>query len=109
VAECLQLQAKDKEAVAYLQEQLKRWPKGEPDFYKMLGTSHDRLNEPVLARQAMASYYEQLGALSASVAQLQQARTLSQDFYVQSQIDVRIRTLTAKIAEDRRLLERFKS
>ena len=109
VAECLQLQAKDKDAIAYLQEQVKRWPKVEPDFYKMLGTSHDRLNEPVLARQAMASYYEQLGALSASVAQLQQARALSQDFYVQSQIDVRIRALTAKIAEDRRLLERFKS
>lgn len=109
VAECLQLQGKDKDAVAYLQEQVKRWPKVEPDFYKMLGTSHDRLNEPVLARQAMASYYEQLGALSASVAQLQQARALSQDFYVQSQIDVRIRALTAKIAEDRRLLERFKS
>ena len=109
VAECLQLQAKDKDAIAYLQEQIKRWPKVEPDLYKMLGTSHDRLNEPVLARQAMASYYEQLGALSASVAQLQQARALSQDFYVQSQIDVRIRALTAKIAEDRRLLERFKS
>ncbi len=109
VAECLQQQGKDKDAIAYLQEQVKRWPKVEPDFYKMLGTSHDRLKEPVLARQAMASYYEQLGALSASVAQLQQARTLSQDFYVQSQIDVRIRALTAKIAEDRRLLERFKS
>ena len=75
----------------------------------MLGTSYDRLNEPVAARQAMASYYEQLGALSAAVAQLQQARTLSQDFYLQSQIDVQIRTLSAKIAEDRRLLERFKS
>jgi predicted Zn-dependent protease len=109
VAECLQLQAKDKEAVTYLQEQIKRWPKLEPDFYKMLGNSYDRLNEPVAARQAMASYYEQLGALSASVAQLQQARTLSQDFYVQSQLDVQIRALTAKIAEDRRLLERFKS
>lgn len=109
VAECLQLQAKDQDAITYLHEQIKRWPKVEPDFYKMLGTSHDRLNEPVLARQAMASFYEQLGALSASVAQLQQARTLSQDFYVQSQIDVRIRALTAKIAEDRRLLERFKS
>ena len=109
VAECLLLQAKDQDAITYLQEQIKRWPKVEPDFYKMLGTSHDRLNESVLARQAMASYYEQLGALSASVAQLQQARTLSQDFYVQSQIDVRIRALTAKIAEDRRLLERFKS
>jgi predicted Zn-dependent protease len=109
VAECLQLQAKDKEAIVHLQEQIKRWPKIEPDFYKMLGNSYDRLNEPVAARQAMASYYEQLGALSAAVAQLQQARTLSQDFYLQSQIDVQIRTLSAKIAEDRRLLERFKS
>ena len=109
VAECLQLLAKDKEAIAYLQEQVKRWPKLEPEFYKMLGNSHDRLKEPVAARQAMASYYEQLGALSASVAQLQQARTLSQDFYLQSQLDVQIRALTAKIAEDRRLLERFKS
>jgi len=109
VAECLQMQAKDKEAVAYLQEQIARWPKLEPDFYKMLGNSYDRLNEPVAARQAMASYYEQLGALSASVAQLQQARILSQDFYLQSQLDVQIRALTAKIAEDRRLLERFKS
>jgi len=109
VAECLQLLAKDKEAIAYLQEQIKRWPKLEPEFYKMLGNSHDRLNEPVAARQAMASYYEQVGALSASVAQLQQARALSQDFYVQSQLDVKIRALTAKIAEDRRLLERFKS
>jgi predicted Zn-dependent protease len=109
VAECLQLQVKDKEAIAYLQEQIKRWPKLEPEFYKMLGNSHDRLNEPVAARQAMASFYEQLGALSASVAQLQQARTLSQDFYLQSQLDVQIRVLTIKIAEDRRLLERFKS
>jgi len=109
VAECLQLLVRDKEAIAYLQEQVKRWPKLEPEFYKMLGNSHDRLKEPVAARQAMASYYEQLGALSASVAQLQQARTLSQDFYLQSQLDVQIRALTAKIAEDRRLLERFKS
>jgi predicted Zn-dependent protease len=109
IAECLQLQVKDKEAIAYLQEQIKRWPKVEPDFYKMLGYSHERSNEPVAARQAMASYYERLGALSASVSQLQQARTLSQDFYVQSQLDVQIRVLTAKIAENRRLLERFKS
>ena len=109
VAECLQLQGKDKEAIAYLQEQLKRWPQSEPDFYKMLGNSQDRLNNPVAARQAMAAYYEQVGALPAAVAQLQQARSLSQDFYVQSQIDVQIRTLSAKIAEDRRLLERFKS
>jgi predicted Zn-dependent protease len=109
VAECLQLMGKDKEVIVYLQEQIKRWPNSEPDFYKMLGNSHDRLNDPVAARRAMASYYEQLGALSAAVTQLQQARTLSQDFYLQSQLDVQIRALSAKIAEDRRLLERFRS
>ena len=109
VAECLQLMGKDKEVIVYLQEQVKRWPSSEPDLYKMLGNSHDRLNDPVAARRAMASYYEQLGALSAAVTQLQQARTLSQDFYLQSQLDVQIRALSAKIAEDRRLLERFRS
>jgi len=109
VAECLQLQGKEKEAVVFLQEKIKRWPTSEPDFYKLLGNSQDRLNDPVSARQSMATYYVQIGALSAALSQLQQARTVSQDFYVQSQIDVQIRTLMAKIAEDRRLLERFKS
>lgn len=57
----------------------------------------------------MATYYEKLGALPSAFTQLQQARTISTDFYVQSQIDVRMRELSSRIAEDRKLLERFRS
>jgi hypothetical protein len=57
----------------------------------------------------MAIYYEKLGALPSAFTQLQQARAMSQDFYVQSQIDAKIRELSSRIAEDRRLLERFRS
>ena len=109
VVQCLQLLQKDREAVAFLQEQIKRWSNREASFYQLMAVSQDRLGDPVAARQSMASYYRLIGALPAAVTQLQQARTISQDFYLQSQIDVEIRSLREKIAEDRRLLERFRS
>ncbi len=108
VAQTLQGTNKDAEAAVFLKAQIKRWPTEEPNFYKMLAASQDRLGEPIAAKQSMATYYEQVGALPAAVTQLQQARAQSQDFFVQSQIDGQIRTLTTKIADDRRLLERFK-
>lgn len=108
-AQSLQLLGRDAEAVKFLQAQVKRWPTQEPELYKMLAISQDRLGEVVDSRQTMATYYEKLGALPSAYTQLQQARTLSKDFYVQSQIDVRIRELSGRIAEDRRLLERFRS
>jgi hypothetical protein len=57
----------------------------------------------------MASYYEQIGALPTAVEQLRQARGMTRDFYVQSELDVRIRNLRDKLESDRALLERFKS
>ena len=108
MAQTLQGTNKDAEAANFLKTQIKRWPNEEPDFYKMLAASQDRLGEPIAAKQSMAAYYERVGALPAAVTQLQQARAQSQDFYEQSQIDGQIRTLTTKIADDRRLLERFK-
>ena len=108
MAQTLQGTNKDAEAANFLKTQIKRWPNEEPDFYKMLAASQDRLGEPIAAKQSMAAYYERVGALPAAVTQLQQARAQSQDFSVQSQIDGQIRTLTTKIADDRRLLERFK-
>jgi predicted Zn-dependent protease len=108
MAQTLQGTNKDTEAANFLKAQIKRWPNEEPDFYKMLAASQDRLGEPIAAKQSMAAYYERVGALPAAVTQLQQARAQSQDFYEQSQIDGQIRTLTTKIADDRRLLERFK-
>ncbi len=108
VAQSLQLLGKDKEAVVFLTQQVKRWPSAEPGFFQMRATSEDRLGDQVAARQSMASYYILVGALPAAATQLQQARTLSQDFYVQSQIDVELRQLTKKIMENRRLLEKLK-
>lgn len=108
-AQSLQLLGRDAEAVKFLQAQVKRWPTQEPELYKMMAISQDRLGDVVDSRQTMATYYEQVGALPSAFTQLQQARTLSKDFYVQSQIDVRIRELSSRIAEDRRLLERFRS
>ena len=109
IAQNLQVLGRDREAATFLQAQIKRWPKQEPDFYKMLAMSQDRLGEGVESRQTMAMYYEQLGALPAAFSQLQQARSISKDFYVQSQIDVQLRALSDRIADDRRLLERFRS
>ena len=40
---------------------------------------------------------------------MQQARGMSSDFYEQSQIDVQIKEVKDKLAEERQLLERFKS
>jgi beta-barrel assembly-enhancing protease len=108
-AQSLQLLGRDTEAVAFLNAQIKRWPQQEPEFYKMLAMSQDRIGERVQARQTMAIYYEKLGALPSAFTQLQQARAMSQDFYVQSQIDAKMRELSSRIAEDRRLLERFRS
>lgn len=109
IAQSMQILGRDTEAVAFLKTQIKRWPTQEPELYKMLAISQDRLGERVDARQTMATYYENLGALPSAFTQLQQARTISKDFYVQSQIDVRMRELSSRIAEDRKLLERFKS
>lgn len=109
IAQSLQTLGRDTEAVAFLKTQIKRWPTQEPELYKMLAISQDRLGEQVDARQTMATYYENLGALPSAFTQLQQARTISKDFYVQSQIDVKMRELSSRIAEDRKLLERFKS
>lgn len=109
IGQNLQALGRDREAATFLQAQIKRWPTQEPDFFKMLAMSQDRLGESVESRQTMAMYYEQLGALPSAFTQLQQARTMSKDFYVQSQIDVQLRALSDRIAEDRRLLERFRS
>ena len=109
IAQSMQTLGRDAEAVAFLKTQIKRWPTQEPELYKMLAISQDRLGDRVDARQTMATYYENLGALPSAFTQLQQARTISKDFYVQSQIDVRMRELSNRIAEDRKLLERFRS
>jgi predicted Zn-dependent protease len=97
------------EAQVYLRDRIKVWGAEEPNLYQMLAFSEDRNGRLVAARRDMARFYELTGAYAAAESQLQQARTLSGDFYEQSQIDVGIREIQRKLADERELLERFKS
>ncbi|MVW73509.1 M48 family metalloprotease [Bordetella sp. 15P40C-2] len=107
-AQALQGVGRHAEAQSYLRERIKQWGDDEPGLYQMLAYSEERNGHPVEARRDMARYYVLTGAYAAAEAQLQQARNLSKDFYEQSQIDVQIRDVKERLAQERELLERFK-
>lgn len=106
--ESLQKTGQDAIAVPFLQQRIKQWP-DVPRLHQLLAQSQERLGQKVAARRTMAAYYDLTGALPTAVEQLQQARGMTNDFYVQSELDVQIRTLKERLRADRALLERFKS
>lgn len=108
-AQALQGVGRHADAQTYLRGRIKQWGEDEPGLYQMLAQSEERNGQPVQARRDMARYYVLTGAYAAAESQLQQARNMSKDFYEQSQIDVQIREVAARLAEERELLERFKS
>ena len=108
-AQALQSNGRHAEAQDYLRAKIKQWGSDEPSLYQMLAQSEERNGKPVQARRDLARYYVMTGAFAAAESQLQQARGLSTDFYEQSQIDVQIKEVKDKLAEERQLLERFKS
>lgn len=103
----LQKTGHDTQAVPFLQERINQWP-DVPRFHQLLAQSQERLGQQVDARRSMATYYELIGALPTAVEQLQQARGLTSDFYLQSQLDVEIRALKERQTTERALLERFR-
>ncbi|WP_394342524.1 M48 family metalloprotease [Pollutimonas thiosulfatoxidans] len=107
-AEALQKTGQDQQAVAFLTQLIAQWPEL-PRLHQLQAQSYERLTNRVDARRSMATYYELTGALPTAVEVLQQARSMSKDFYVQSELDVRIRMLKERLKADRALLERFKS
>jgi len=108
-ATALQSNGRHAEAQEYLRAKIKQWGADEPSLYQMLAQSEERTGKPVQARRDLARYYVMTGAFAAAESQLQQARGMSTDFYEQSQIDVQIKEVKDKLAEERQLLERFKS
>lgn len=103
----LQKSGRDDQAVQFLQGRILDWP-DVPRFHQLLAQSHERLGQTVEARRAMARYYELTGALPVAIEQLQQARGLTSDFYLQSQLDAEIRIMKDRLMADRALLERFR-
>jgi len=108
-AQALQSVGRHADAQEYLRARIKQWGNDEPSLYQMLAQSEERNGKPVEARRDLARFYVMTGAFAAAESQLQQARGMSTDFYEQSQIDVQIKEVKDKLAEERQLLERFKS
>ncbi|MGB6007458.1 M48 family metalloprotease [Castellaniella sp.] len=106
-ARALQAAGQDQAAVDFLKAAIQQWP-DTPEFQQLLSTSLERLGEKVQAHEAMASYFEQTGALPTAMEHLQQARRLSRDFYEQSRLDMRIRALRDRLENQRALLEPYK-
>lgn len=94
-------------ALEVLSGMIRRWPE-EPRWYQMQALNLERMGKPVPARRAMAVYYEKTGALPMAVDQLQQARKMTNDFYLQSELDVEIRRLQVRVRQNRDLLQQFK-
>lgn len=107
-AQALQDNGRYAEAQTYLRQRITELGRDEPELYQLLAQSESRVGSGVQARRDMARYYVATGAYAAAESQLQQARSLSRDFYEQSQIDVQIREVKEKLAEERALLERFR-
>jgi predicted Zn-dependent protease len=105
--EAMQKTGRDADAEAALAQLINKWPEL-PRLYQLQAQSQERLGKRVAARRTMGTYYELTGALPTAVEQLQQARGMTKDFYVQSELDVKIRTLKERLKSDRELLERFK-
>src|SRR3546814_13256892 len=99
----MQKTGRDQDAVAFLAQRIGQWPEL-PRLYQLQAQSQERLGQKVAARRSMATYYDLTGALPTAVEQLQQARSMSKDFYVQSELDVQIRTLKERRKAARELL-----
>jgi len=106
-AQALQQLGRYAQAAKFLEAQIKRWPTQDPSLYKALANNLAQAGEAIRARQSMATYYTLTGAFPAAMSQLQQARQISKDFYQQSQLDVQIRQLTEKMANEREVIQRF--
>ena len=107
-ARTLQAAGKDTEAIAFLRARIQQWP-DVPAFQKALADGLDRQGHAVEAHEAMASYFEQTGALPTAVEHLEQARRLSRDFYAQSKLDAEIRQVRERLKTQRALLAPYKT
>lgn len=106
-ARALQQLGRHAQAAKFLEQQLKKWPTQSPVFYQLLALNLSDAGQPAQARRAMADYYILTGALPSAMAQLQQAREMTQDFHEQSRIDAQINRLRARMEQERALLEKF--
>jgi predicted Zn-dependent protease len=95
------------QAAQFLTQQIKKWPTQSPVLYQMLALNLSDSGQAAAARRSMADYYILTGALPSAMAQLQQARDMTQDFHEQSRIDAQIRDVRARMDNERVVLQKF--
>jgi predicted Zn-dependent protease len=106
-AQALEKLGRHAQAAKFLDLYTKKWPTEVPRLFEMMAQNLVAANQPIAARVAMAEFYVLTGAFPAAMAQLQQARALSDSFHEKSRLDVTIRALTQRMDEEREVLERF--
>jgi len=106
-AQALEKLGRHAQAAKFLDPYTKKWPTEVPRLFEMMAQNLVAANQPIAARVAMAEFYVLTGAFPAAMAQLQQARALSDSFHEKSRLDVTIRALTQRMDEEREVLERF--
>jgi predicted Zn-dependent protease len=106
-AQALEKLGRHAQAAKFLDPYTKKWPNEAPRLFEMKAQYLMAANQPIAARVAMADYYVLTGAFPAAMAQLQQARALSDSFHEKSKLDVTIRALSKRMDEEREVLERF--
>ena len=106
-AQALEKLGRYAQAAKFLDPYTKKWPTEAPRLFEMMAKNLMAANQPIAARVAMADYYVITGAFPAAMAQLQQARELSDSFHEKSRLDVAIRALSKRMDEEREVLERF--
>ena len=106
-AQALEKLGRHAQAAKFLDPYTKKWPTEAPRLFEMMAQNLMAANQPIAARVAMADYYVLTGAFPAAMAQLQQARSLSDSFHEKSKLDVTIRALSKRMDDEREVLERF--
>lgn len=102
----LQANGQSQQASQVLKNAIDKWPHV-PEFQRLIASAYKSQGENVKANEAMANFYEQTGAYGTAVEHLEQARAQSDDFYVQSRMDTRIREIRQRLDTQRDLLKPF--
>jgi predicted Zn-dependent protease len=98
----LQQAGRHEEAIKLLAEQAQAY-RGDPKVYELQAKSYNATGKRFQQHQAMGEYHALLGRYQPAIGELMQARcTGGGDFYQQSIIDARIRTLWEQLDEQKR-------
>lgn len=101
LVQALQLQGQNEAVVQIIDTRLRAGER-DPKLYQLQAQSYAALGKSVQSRRATAEAYALNGQTQAAVEQLELAQREAKNFYDQSMIDTRLKTLRAQVIEERK-------